>query len=517
MNMLTKKIICSTICVLSIATGVYLAPERANAQLNVGNLLGGLFGGGGETVRIVDDVSPNTIINTIKTGLIEAANALISGQISSINLKETVLDPIAWQMAKQMQQQLTGEWVKWLGGQQPGQDGKKPYITDQSGHYESIMDQIYGDFINELGGSGNAGLCSEEERHQVQQAVISYYREKKQERDGGQIFSCSEKSQNPANQGSVLTQIFRDTVNCDGDIICAGLKAQRILAERQAMAISNENRLLDYGRGMLPQRVCRVINDPDGRPRQLCELTNAPFLASEAVAEQIIRAPSQQLLQMDEFNEVVSQFMSYLPNQLIQGFGGILSLVGDPEFANNIFGPDGDLSYLDAMLGDSVVSRQSVGSNPIKDALAAEQKYSSLQQIIVDEVSNLESQLSSAKSNGQCTSLSLNSELAQAKGNAAASLATSRVIINGDDNFPGLTYMDQQYTSTTDAGVRNSILTAFMEAKNQGAFRDQYQNQQFESSYINYTFAMAVDRFQCEIVQCGGAPASSCVLGAPST
>lgn len=501
--MKSKKVLFSLIFTLVLIVVGQFTAERAAAQFDVGSIIGSIFGGGGgQTVRIVDDVSPNTIINTIKTGLIELANSFMSGQIESINIKETVLDPIAWQMAKQMQQQLTGEWLKWLGGQQPGQNGQKPFITNYSDYYGQVRDSVAGDTIF---GSELSGLCSQEQEFQVRKAVYdSYVRSRSTEK----AFSCTENNDATANQQmNTLERMFRNTVNCDGTTACAVYKGERILAEKEANAIANENKLTNLTDGLLPQRVCRVINDPDGRPRQLCELVNPPHLAAEAVTEQIVTAPSRQLAQMDEFNEIVSQFMSYLPNQLIQGFGGIMGLIGDPEFANSVFGPNGDLSYLDALIGDTTAPQASSGGNPIKTALAAEIEYASLQQLIVNEVTETEGYLSTAKAGGQCTSLELTGELANAKRDSTNNLAVS------ESTRATLTSLDQQYDATNDGSVKNAIMSAFMNAKHKGAFRDAYQNRQLESSYINYTFSLANEQFRCEIVQCGGGPSSICVLG----
>src|SRR5690606_26595832 len=199
--------------------------------------------------------------------------------------------------------------------------------------------------------------------------------------------------------------------------------------------------------------------------------------------------------------------MSSLPNQRIQGFGRILGRLGDPEFANKIFGPEGDLSYLDALIGDTVTVQAGTGSKPIKSALAAERKYASLQQQIINEVTETEGYLSTAKAAGQCTSLELTGELANAKRDSINNLSVS------SSTQATLTSLDQQYDATNDGAVKNAIMSAFMNAKNQGAFRDEYQNRQLESTYINYTFSLANEQFRCEIVQCGGTPTSICVLG----
>src|SRR5690606_19800173 len=109
--------------------------ERAQA-FSIIDIIGGIPGAGVQNVRITADIAPNTIANTIKTALIELRATATLGQISSMNLKETVLDPIVWNMAQQMLQQITGNLLKWVNGQQPGQNGQTPFPRNYSVYYE---------------------------------------------------------------------------------------------------------------------------------------------------------------------------------------------------------------------------------------------------------------------------------------------------------------------------------------------------------------------------------------------
>lgn len=473
--------------------------NSANAQLggalgNIGNAITGFLGGGGQTVRIVEDISPNTIANTLSTELMKIRTALTGANSDFQVLKERVLDPLVWSMSQQLQQQITGDLVKWLNGQQPGQNGKVPFLNNVSDYYGEVGNNVAGEVIF---GSTLTGLCSEKENFKVRKEVYDNYVKSKEEK----IFSCIDENSPEGKKMTEAQKLLTKTVNCDGNTICAIYKGQNKLAERQLNAALNEKQVLDYSRGLLPQRVCTVINDPDGYPRRKCDIVNPPFLESDIVSFNLAEAPGLQLLNMDEIGEVVSGFMSSLTSNITQGFGGILSLGGNPDFLNNIFGPNGALSYADALIQDDVTVQQSGGTNPIADSLRAEQRYTELQNIVVNKVTDLETQLASSS-----CSISLPNDLNEAKNSARTNLQTSAVKITF------LTSLNEQYLNATSSSVKNAVVSTYLANRNSGGFTDDYQNQQLESTYINYTFAQAVNQFQCDLVECGAAPPSSCVV-----
>ena len=249
--------------------------------------------------------------------------------------------------------------------------------------------------------------------------------------------------------------------------------------------------MLDYSRGMIPQRVCSVVNDPDGRPRQLCKLVNPLYLAEETVTQQLVDMPAEQLLQIDEFNEVVSNLMSNLTNQALQGLTGVLGLSGNADYSSNIFGPSGNLSYVDALVQDDIQSYQSVQGNVIKETLAVEQTYAAMQNFILSEIGDIEDEIEE----NNC-SISLNDELEQAKNTAASNLATASTSI------AILSTLDTEYDAAADASIRGSVMSTFISYRSQGLFRTEYQNRQFELTYLDITFAQMVDRFRFDHQDC---------------
>ena len=500
-SLLKTKTLLVVVAMIVLSHG-YFGVEKAEAFL--GSLLGGL--GGGDAVRVVSDTSESSITTALQNTLARIFGGIASGELQSINLKETVLDPIAWNMAKQLQQQMTGDLLKWLGGQLPGQEGEIPFVTDFSGFYGDLLDNVAGDVIF---GGDLSGLCSEEEDFKAKQKAYNSYIKSRNKQE---IFSCNEEDLSNPNQESLLTKIFKGTVSCDGNDICVGYKADNHLALKQANAIANENRALDYSRGMKPQRVRKVINDPDGKPRQLCEIVSPLYLAADNASFQINQVPSLQLLQIDEFNEIVSGFMTQLTSEAVTGisslangvdFTGVLGLSGNPDFTNLLFGSDGGLSYVDGLIKDDVSSYQDVGINPIQQSLTIEQTNLSMQNFIFNEVNNLNTKtISNQETYGSCYNLPLTAELTSALESAKVNMniASTSVAI--------LSTLNNQYTNAPDASAKNSVISVYASYRNQGFFSTEQKNQELKISFIDHTFAIIVDQFKYQMAveqqKCGG-------------
>lgn len=471
--------------------------------------LGGILGGGsGDPVIIVGDSSPSTIINTLKTALIEISTALTGAEIASMNLKETVLDPIAWNMAKQLQQQLTGNLLKWLGGQLPGQNGQVPFVQNYGEHYEDIFDAVAGEFIS---GDRISGLCSPEENFQVKERVYYSYIQSRIE-DEEEMFQCVDETQDD-EENSELDRAFFSAITCS-DVTCAGFEAEHKLAIAQANAYANEKQVLDYARGMKPQRICRV--ETGNSSSTICELVNPPYLAADAASFQLTQLPGLQMLQTDEFNEVVSNLMSNLTNQALTGLTGVLGLSGNPNYSMNVFGEGGNLSYVDALIADDITRYQTNTVNPITKALNAALKYKEMLDKIMDDIADLEDRLAADTAQFRpCFDLTLTDDLKETKVTASSSLAIASTSITI------LATLNQQYASTTNASERGAIMSTFISYQNQGLFRTEYENDQFRITFLEYTFAQWVDKFKYDIAverqSCGGEFNYEGILTPPKT
>lgn len=483
------------------------------AQFDVGSLLGGLFGGG-ETVKVVSDTSQTSVTSALQNTLTRVFQGISSGQLQSINLKETVLDPIAWNMAKQLQQQMTGNLLKWLGGQLPGQNGEVPFIQDYAEHFQSVIDQAVGTYLTQDQAGDSSGLCNQEESFQVRTAILNAYREDVRSAQRGTALSCTENQSGSGSDGqydTLAAKLLSDIVGCR-DRVCSTFKGTIEAYTRAQNAVENERLTSLISGGMKVNRVCGTTNNADGSTSETCKIVNPLYLASQAVSKQLVDVPADQLGQIDEFNEIVSSFMSQLTNEAVTGissllngvdFTGVLGLSGNADYTNLLFGADGTLSYVDSLINDDISQYQSGGTNPIELSLATEQKYLALQTKIFNEVDALakKTDANKAKYPG-CYDLELTSDLAKAKTDAEKGIAIATTSVAILDTLNG------QYKNAADASTKNAVTATYISYKNQGIFATDQENQELELTFINYTFAVMVDQFKYDMAteqqSCGG-------------
>jgi|GEM_PF-5248681 len=489
---------------LLIAVILILIPTiRAQAQVGdlLGQIVGGITGtGGAQNVRIIGDASEASLTTAIKTTLSAITGERTADAISQLVLKETVLDPAAWGMAKQLQQQLTGEFLKWLGGQQPGQNGEVPFVQDYDEYFSDIVDQEVGQYLfNEKAGDAT-GQCSPEESHQVITAALNSYNVKKQRSQNGGALQCSDQNNNSYKNG--LDELVGDFLNCK-DRLCEFFTTETELQRRTTNAIENERMILTISNGFKPQRVCNEVTTAGGVSRSDCKIVNPLTLGSDMSSFNLVEMPGLQMLNMDEFNEVASNLMNNLANQALQGLTGVLGLTGNPSFSVNIFGTEGNLSYVDALTRDSVTNYQSNTANPIKDSIKIETDFATMQRQILTEISAIDSKLQSNEEQfGNCFDMELTEELTKAKTTVSTNsdiASTSLAILN---------VLDQQYDSTNDFNVRNSVLMSYTDFKDKGYFHTAYQNEEFKITYLDLEFAKMTDRFRYDMAverqKCGG-------------
>jgi len=451
-----------------------------------------------DAVRIIEDVTSNAInLESIK----DLTNLVTSIQ-KTLEDKEFTGDPLVWLAKEQAQQQLSGNFIKFLGGQLPGQNGQSPIIKNYSERLQQTIDAVSGEVIF---GRELTGLCSEEEDFLVQRDAYNHFLKSKEE----EINQCDASESN--NQVGVLEKMFRKNAGCN-DLNCASYKGQTALAERQAQAVANDLKVFDYTRGMEPTRVCKTINDPDGYPRRICEIVNPPSLLPDSTSFVLGELPALQLLNMDELNEVVSNFMSNLTNQAITGFSGVLGLSGDPNYGQNVFGPDGNLSYADALASDDISQYQKLGENPIKRALETQIEYELLLKQVLDTIQAVEDKLAAnTEEFPNCFDMELDRDfnvneetynLAQEKAAAEANLQVSST------TKAVLQLLDSQYDNATDNNVKTSVLSSFFDYQTQGVFRNEFDNSDFETTYIKLDLAIMVDKFKYDMAtekfNCGG-------------
>jgi len=472
--------------------------------------------GGGDVIKIVSDTSTTAVTTALQNTLARVFDGISSQQLESMNLKEMVLDPIAWNMGKELQKQMTGELLKWVGGQLPGQNGEVPFVQNYTQNEKDIFNSVMGEYLSEGGGGGGlAGICNPEDSFDARTAILNSTLADVRRAEGGSSLSCqSQQSATDDLRGysSLAHKIMGDFLECR-DETCAYFEGRTDSYLRVQNAQESEKEIREYSRGMKPQRVCRDVNDIDGKPKQVCEIVNPLFLASDNLSFQLTEVPSLQLLEMDEFSEIVSSFMTQLTNEAVTGisslannvdFTGVLGMSGNPDYTNLLFGSDGGLSYVDSLIKEQPPKNQGGNTNnPIYESLVTELENLSMQTFIFNEVSALKKKTEDNKLlYGTCYDLELTTELTKALSDATANIqisSTSVAILNT---------LNEQYTKAANSSVANSVMSTYITYRNQGIFKTKQQNLELKTTFIDYTFKTMVEQFKYAISSeqqsCGG-------------
>lgn len=481
----------------------YSHPAKAQFEF-LGDILNQFIGTNVQNVRIIGDNSEASLTTAIKTTLSAITGERTSNALEQLVFKEQVLDPAAWGVAKKLQQQLTGDLLKWLGGQQPGQNGEVPFVQDYSEYYQGVVDQVAADYIyNDKAGaaSGQCATSDPEKEHRVLVALRNSYVSEKQKAEGGGALRC-EESDNDSYKNAT-DRLLGDFLTCK-DEACATFAGWGEMAWRAENALEAERQMLTISRGMKPQRVCQTVTNSNGTQQTECPLINPPFLAADTTSFNVVQMPGFQLLNMDEFNEIASNLMNNLANQALQGLTGVLGLSGNPSYSQNVFGVEGNLSYVDALVRDDISRYQTGSESPIKPTLDIEIQFFGIQSNILSTIGELEAKLAENKEQfSSCFDLELTDRLKEIKTKAStdATISSTTIAI--------LTVLNTQYNAaTTDAATRNTVLVTYADYKNQGFFHTTYQIQELQISFVNLEFARLVDKFRYDMAlerqSCGG-------------
>ncbi len=99
------------------------------------------------------------IISEVKNTLSAAADVLTSNSALSLQIKEYVLDPIAWAMSQQLLQQITGSVVGFVTGKGNG-TGKPQFVQDLLGNLQGVGDNQMLAFVAQFGSNSNSPFAS---------------------------------------------------------------------------------------------------------------------------------------------------------------------------------------------------------------------------------------------------------------------------------------------------------------------------------------------------------------------
>ncbi|MEL6805280.1 MAG: hypothetical protein AAFO91_16030, partial [Bacteroidota bacterium] len=301
-----------------------------------------------------------------------------------------------------------------------------------------------------------------------------------------------------AEEPYILTQIFQTVRDCSNDVNCAALEVTGEFLRRSRNVTVNQDRAFTASQGYKPIRVCRTITLPDGTTDEDCPIVTPPSVISASVDYAVAELPAQQLLQTDELDENVSSLTANLTNFSLSSPGGLLGLGGNDEFANNTFGPNGDVTYI-TQISNGTVSSPSIGAiTPMDQALDAELEYEALQESVLNVILDFETRLANGRVQYEeydgeplnCFDLTLTGNLVTLKNNTIENIeisSTTQAILR---------VLIEDHNNAADLEGQNEIIAQFYDFERQGFFRTDLDNLDFQLNFLEIDFVEIISDFQ---------------------
>lgn len=257
----------------------------------------------------------------------------------ALQYKETVLDGLAYIIAKQLLRQLTSSIVNWIN---TGFEGSPSFMTDPAGFLMDVGDQVTGEFIAH---SGMLSKLCDGFSIDLKLALAFKYRPYSQKRYACTIGSIIKDAKSSVSNGSFISvngftagdfkqgnwpAFVSLTTEPQNNGFGAYLSAQDELSYRIGTKKEEHKSELDQGHGFLSWKTCKDAPAPSGatsvaaptaadpgstakpaKKPQVCE-TKTPGSIIFGRADDALGAPGRELELADEFNEIISALFAQL-------------------------------------------------------------------------------------------------------------------------------------------------------------------------------------------------------------
>ncbi len=333
---------------------------------------GGPMGGSLEATQWI-----NRIILGAQQGLqkISAmANTVTSAMTQSLQVKEYVLDNIAWALAKTIISQMTASILNWVNS---GFEGKPTFVVNLRDTLLEAADQEFGKVLTDLGGPFSF-ICSPFQLD-VKIAVETYYSQ--------MVNNEGIPSQGVCKLSDALSNIenfigetgnFLDNGGWDAWFEITSNPTQYTplggvlegTAQMQARLVNAKGEKLaeaDFGQGFLSAKVCQAI---EGTQNKDCKITTPGKVINEALTFQTSTGP-RSLIAADEFNEILGAVFSQLAEKAITGAAGLLGLSPGTGYTT----PYGDSNFTDSLASEQTTTSPTEILSLIENAILIENRY----------------------------------------------------------------------------------------------------------------------------------------------
>lgn len=337
-----------------------------------------------------------------------AADELTSMLLASLEIKEFVLDEIAFMLAKAALSEITSGVVDWINS---GFQGDPAFVTDLEQYLLDAADEVAGNIIY---GTDLGFLCSPLELDVRLALEIQYAKSN----DLGYAVQCTlsdvvgnvEDFYNGNFLAGGWPGWFEFVTKPQNNIYGATAIASARLENEILAAQNRKLETLQWGEGFLSFEECQEVG-----PKKIkkCKTVTPGQVISEQLTFEL-SVGERTLIEADELNEVISALLGQLGSMALQGAGGLFGLSGG--------GSGGGSSYTSQLRQSGGVAGTGPGAGGsgqaisfIAGAIADERAFRSIVQPAIDRAVNVAAEATTAGSCGTNDAITADAETIRAE------------------------------------------------------------------------------------------------------
>jgi hypothetical protein len=318
--------------------------------------------------------------------------ATIAGTVAQagVIIKETILDGIAWAIAKQIIANMVADLVDWINS---GFKGSPAFITNFESYLLEAVDQQVGKYIQELG--GDLSFLCDPFKLDIQLALTNDYDRMREQKPyegctlsdivgnvedfiSGDFVQINTNIQ--SRDTTFVTEANREfeaawdnwlTVTSQPEKYTpygSYLAAQRVLEAQAAAAKANETIQANWGSGMKSSKICETVDNGTNRLSLRCSIVTPARQISDALSKKL-GLSDDTLVTADEISEVIGALITQLAKKAISGTAGLLGLSGRTGYTYNNYNGGSYLGAVRSEASGSGSRNVSKGLGMLEDSL----------------------------------------------------------------------------------------------------------------------------------------------------
>ena len=325
----------------------------------------------------IEKAIPVQTTHALAHGATEITQLVNTASNIAQEVKDKVLDPIAYQIAKNFISQILKSTIDWINS---GFKGSPAFVQDLDQFLLDTADLAAGEYIKGLGELGS--IICKPFRIDIQVALALKYQKAREDKridectlsgivDNIEDFYAGTVDREDFWEQWVEISSKPKTYTPYGQLIEAEAGLAFKIGDKKFKALEE----VKFGRGFMSSKKCEMVDDPSGKKVEKCVITT-PGDTIAATLNKNLGAGVDTLVAADEINELIGALFGQIANQALTGAAGLLGL----SVRGGGGGGSGE-SYVDSLVNEANNSNGELfnqGIDAIAERLAVQIEYRAL-------------------------------------------------------------------------------------------------------------------------------------------